>query len=259
MRWASVVASPIEFWTITVWRNRHDMQEFMRSGAHDDVMWLFSRWLRSFWLMRWRPGPVERGNWNGLSMAQPEPQQRRRSTRHDDVLATALDHLPRLKAATGSDGAAHYETTPFARRRRDEVGDARGAVVHVRMSPFRTIAAVRTLRRLRRVAEQGDGFSRAVVGVGRPGEAYLLALWRNRAGARRFLDGPAVRSLARRWPDASWSNEWLPENEFGHWDGLRLRRARGDHPIQVPQAALDAAELDAPSAGEATRASRFPG
>jgi hypothetical protein len=28
--WASIIAGPTEFWTITVWHSRHDMQEFMR-------------------------------------------------------------------------------------------------------------------------------------------------------------------------------------------------------------------------------------
>jgi len=70
VRWASIVASPSEFWTITVWKSRHDMQEFMRSGAHDEIMWLFSKWLQSFWLMRWRPGPNETGAWKGLNMGR---------------------------------------------------------------------------------------------------------------------------------------------------------------------------------------------
>ncbi|MEO6121919.1 MAG: hypothetical protein ABIW46_02530, partial [Acidimicrobiales bacterium] len=35
VRFASVIAGPSEFWTITVWHTRHDMQEFMRTGAHD--------------------------------------------------------------------------------------------------------------------------------------------------------------------------------------------------------------------------------
>ena len=52
VRWASIVAGPSEFWTITVWRSRHDMQEFMRSCAYDEFMWLLSKWLASFWLMR---------------------------------------------------------------------------------------------------------------------------------------------------------------------------------------------------------------
>src|ERR1700722_6468402 len=133
VRWASVVAGPTEFWTVTVWDSRHDMQEFMRSGAHERIMWLFSDWLESFWLMRWRPGPEETGTWNGTSLAQPEPayENAPNAARHA-ALALALEHRPRLKAATGADGAATYESTPFARRRRAEVGHAGGAVVHIR-------------------------------------------------------------------------------------------------------------------------------
>jgi len=58
---ASLVAGPTEFWTITVWRSRHAMQECMRSGAHGRIMWRVSRWLDSLWLMRWRPGAAEVG------------------------------------------------------------------------------------------------------------------------------------------------------------------------------------------------------
>ena len=45
VRWASLVAGPTEFWTITVWRTRHAMQEFMRSDAHGRIMWRYTRWL----------------------------------------------------------------------------------------------------------------------------------------------------------------------------------------------------------------------
>ena len=69
VRWASVVAGPTELWTISVWRSRHHMQEFMHSGAHSEIMWLFTRWLRSFWLMRWQPGPDEVGTWDGTRLA----------------------------------------------------------------------------------------------------------------------------------------------------------------------------------------------
>ena len=44
--------------------------------------------------------------------------------------------------------------------------------------------------------------------------------------------------LTERFPGA-WANEWLPENEFGHWDGLRLRRTRARYAIQMPKAAMD--------------------
>lgn len=244
VRWASVVAGPTEFWTITVWRSRHDMQEFMRSGAHDDIMWLFSRWLESFWLMRWRPGPEERGSWKGLSMARPDPAYESDSPgpTSNAVLQQALEHLPLLAAATGADGAACYESSAYARNRREEVGGAGGVVVHVTTSLAQTPAALLMLRRLRRQAREHHDVLRIAVGVGRPGELYLLGVWRERAGAQRLLRSSVLEEAARRWPDGLWANEWLPENEFGHWDGMRLRRARSRYTIQVPKAALDLAE-----------------
>ena len=39
-------------------------------------VWFFSKWLRSFWLMRWRPGPEEVGDWKGLTIGRPEPAYR---------------------------------------------------------------------------------------------------------------------------------------------------------------------------------------
>lgn len=244
VRWASIVAGPSEFWTITVWRSRHDMQEFMRSGAHDEIMWLFSRWLRSFWLMRWRPGPLETGQWKGITMAQSEPAYEKPplDSGRQAALEKALEHLPRLREAVGADGAVTYENTPFARRRRAEVGGAAGAVVHIATSPLSTVGAVLALRRLRREAAGGT-LLRAVVGVGRPGETYLLVLWRDRESARRFLASPALEATIRAWPRC-WANEWLPENEFGHWDGMRLRRSRERYTISMPPSALEALRAD---------------
>ncbi|MGH9189160.1 MAG: hypothetical protein ACRD0Q_03865, partial [Acidimicrobiales bacterium] len=65
----------------------------------------------------------------------------------------------------------------------------------------------------------------AAVGMSRPGHLYLLSVWRDRAGARRFLDSGWLADLAERW-DGLWADEWFPEDEFGHWDGLRLRRVK---------------------------------
>jgi hypothetical protein len=244
VRWASVVAGPSEFWTITVWHSRHDMQEFMRSGAHDEIMWLFSKWLRSFWLMRWRPAPLEVGQWKGLGMAQPErayAAEGPANGQRDARLERALEYLPKLKNAMAPDGSVSYDTTVFARRRRAEVGGAGGAMVHIHTSAARTPLAYRDLAALRRECERDDSLLRAVVGLSRPGDVYLLSVWRDREGVQRMLSSPQVKALARRWP-GYWHNEWIPENEFGHWDGLRLRRARARYAINVPQAALDLAE-----------------
>lgn len=243
VRFASVIAGPSEFWTITVWRTRHDMQEFMRSGAHDDIMWEFSRWLSSFWLMRWRPGPREVGEWRGMAMAQPEPAYERPAMEpvKAEALRNALDHLPRLKAATAADGSVSFESTPYARRRRAEVGAAGGVVVHVKTTALRTVEAVLAMRTLRRAGERHDDWLRGVVGVGKPGEVYLLAVWATRDGPQRLLSSPAFDSVHRRFAGECWANEWLPENEFGHWDGVRLRKARERYSIAVPRIAMDVA------------------
>lgn len=244
VRWASIVAGPSEFWTITVWHSRFDMQEFMRSGAHDDIMWLFSRWLRSFWLMRWRPGPEEVGQWKGITLGQPEPDYEKPQfdAARNELLRKALDHLPRLKAATGADGAATYESSPYVRKRRAEVGGAGGAVVHIHTTPLGTPVALTAMRRLRAEFVAEEDCLRSVVGVGRPGDVYLLSVWTERAGAQKMLQSARVREVLARWPDGGWANEWLPENEFGHWDGLRLRRARQRYAINVPKQALEVAE-----------------
>lgn len=244
VRWASIVANPSEFWTITVWHSRHDMQEFMRSGAHDEIMWLFSKWLQSFWLMRWRPGPTEVGVWKGLAMAQDEPAYATEAApngQRDELLEKALEHLPKLKSAMAPDGSINAETTVFARRRRAEVGGAGGAVIHIHTEPLQTAKAALDLRALRKESERDDALLRAVVGISRPGDVYMLSVWRDREGVRRLLNSPQLRELHERWPGC-WANEWIPENEFGHWDGLRLRRARTKYSIHVPQAALDVAE-----------------
>ncbi len=248
VRWASVIATPTEFWTITVWRTRQDMHEFAQSGAHDEIMWRFSKWIESFWLMRWRPGPVEFGAWDGLSLAQPELQVLPGTAVDRPDLQAALEYLPRLAAATDASGRATYEASPAVQRQRAEVAGARAVVVHVHSGGLRRRAGLRALRRLRASLAHDDDLLRAVVGFGRSGDAYLLTVWNAQQGARRFLESSPLADILARWPGASWSNEWLPENEFGHWDGLRLRRNRNKHGLRVPQGAQEAAEM--PSGGD---------
>ena len=81
-------------------------------------------------------------------------------------------------------------------------------------------------------------YLKGVVGISRPGQLYLLTVWRDRDGTRRMLHSPQVRKLTEHYPGA-WANEWIPENEFGHWDGLRLRRTRSRYAIQMPKAAME--------------------
>lgn len=238
VRWASIIASPTEFWTISIWKSRHDMQEFMRSGAHDDIMWFFSKWLRSFWLMRWRPGPEEVGQLKGLTMGRPEPFYQPTEGPKPEALEKALEHLPKLRSAMSVDGEVTYDTTPYARRRRAEVRGAGGGVVHIASPAKQTGDAYLALRALEQEARGDPDYLNGVVGISRPGQVYLLTVWSDRAGTRRLLHSPQLRKLSERFP-GTWANEWLPENEFGHWDGLRLRRARARYSIQMPKAAMD--------------------
>lgn len=245
VRWASIVAGPSEFWTITVWRSRHDMHEFMRSGAHDDIMWLFSKWLRSFWLMRWRPGPDELGRWKGIAMAQPEPAYEKPplETAKGEALQKALDHLPKLKAATAADGSLSYESSPNARRSRAEVGGSGGLVVHLNTSALDSWPALTAMRALRQEARADPASLRTVLGFGKPGQVYLLCVWSDREAAHRLFGSPRLAAIAARWPEGIWANEWLPENEFGHWDGLRLRHGAQRTSLAVPTKARQVAEL----------------
>src|SRR5262249_21900169 len=69
LRSVMAVASPTEFLTLTIWESRQAMFNFMSAGAHEQFMWMFSRWSASFWSMRWVPTVAEAGVWDGLSLA----------------------------------------------------------------------------------------------------------------------------------------------------------------------------------------------
>lgn len=222
--WASLVASPTEFWTITVWRSRHDMQEFMRSGAHDDIMWLFGRLLSSFWLMRWRPTGDEIGEWRGIRLGGTAEQSESSGEARPE-LQRALEHLPWLADATGPDGQAAYRYSSSARRKAAEVADSAGLVVNLHPRRRHAWASLATLRGLRESAAS-SGAVRSSIGFARPGDAYLLAVWNDREALERFVHSRDFLDAAARWEGHFWSVTWLPENEFGHWDELRLRRRR---------------------------------
>jgi hypothetical protein len=226
VRWASVVAGPCEFWTLTVWSSRHAMQEFMRSDAHGEVMWRVAHWLRSFWLMRWRCGERELGAWDGLSFAQPE-----RYERADELLA-------RL-AAIGGGGDVR---APGARAARGG-----GGVVRLPLRPRALAALVGLRRRLRR----DDRLLRVAVGLGNRRDLYLFAVWSDAESARELVASAWAERTVRRFAGAAWIHEWRAESELGHWDGLRVRvrtrarAARGSAPAP-PAVALPPSRAQGP-------------
>lgn len=244
--WASIVANPTEFFTLTAWRSRHLMQEFMRSDAHGAYMWNVSQWLESFWLMRWLPGSHQIGSWRGLELAPAEeliadtglgdpeghgpgrlaslaPPPDAPEVVAEDMAA----HMPELYEALSPEGAASYDRAPSTRRFRRYVAGAGGAVVRIATSTARIPMALRELKKLRSDLEDtaGDRLLGTAVGVGKPHEAYLLGVFTDRTHVIELLEDDWVSEGADRWGEGFWASEWLPENEFGHWDGRRLRDA----------------------------------
>lgn len=240
LRWASVIAGPREFWTITVWASRDEMLEFMRSDAHEDIMWRFGKWLDSFWLTRWRPTTDERGAWKDLAMAPPARPETRRSQSPEAqaALEAALDAMPNLKASVGPDGAPCYENSPFARRQRRAVTGGAGLVLRIEAPHRRQAVAARAdSRTLAARLRAAPDVLRVVRGVGRAREWYVMAIMRDEAACSAFLDDEVHERLAARWGQGYWAMRWEPANEFGHWDGLRLRKERLGSQVRLPETA----------------------
>lgn len=224
-RAVSCVSGSSEFFTVSVWTSRHLMQEFMRSGVHGEIMWKMQQWVASFWQMRWRPTRHEYGSWDGLTLAPSEERRPPREERAPDhVREKVLENIPALREAFDWRGAPSYDAAPDVREKRKLVEGAGGALIRIRTPVYRTPGALRALRALRdRIREQDTELLRTVAGVGRSREVYLLGVWRSRASAARFLDSEWVAELREQWEDGLWAIELLPDNEFGLWDGLRLR------------------------------------
>lgn len=223
IRWASVVADRTEFSTVTVWRNTHVMQEFMRSQAHGRYLWRVSRWLSSFWLMRWRPGSHAVGAWDGLELTAPDhadtaPVDPALNERADLVLG----RIPELRAAMGERAIASHRDAPTTARNRRRVTGSSGLLVRVPVRRWRRPAALRELRRLREDLSTEPTLFGVTFGPAAPQAVLLLAVFTDAARpAQLIAEGPVTDLVARR--PGSAALELLPESEFGHWDGRRLR------------------------------------
>lgn len=246
---ASIIAGPSEFWTITVWESRDKMLDFMRSGAHEHIMWEIGKWLKSFWLMRWRPTEQEVGRWSDVRLGPSDENRRRqrpRTSEQKEALRAALDALPVLKASAGPEGAPTYDTSPAARRHRRAVAGGASIVLRIEAaSVWESPRAWWDMRRVRKRLEHDPQVLRHVTGVGGLHEHYALAVLRDEDACTRFLSDPFQEELHERWGDGRcWMMRWRPENEFGHWDSMRMRReplGTGGAAIPVPEDAAKAA------------------
>jgi hypothetical protein len=195
LRYASGLASPTEFLTLTVWRDHASMQRFMQSGAHERHLWQFTRWTSSFWAMRWEP----------LGQATD------RSTRVSPLVAAGLvTHNPDA-SRTGSFGArperGHLEPRASGVTCVTGVFDGAQGVMHARRAVARLRAAQRTEPRLLRWS----------IGVDLPPRGMAITLWRDEASARQCA--------AELLHGATWLMDWqAADYEIGQWDGLRLRQ-----------------------------------
>lgn len=209
VRYASGIAGPTEFLTLTVWEDKAAMRRFMQSGAHERFMWLFSRWTKSFWGMRWEPGEEEWGTWDGLRLAGRVARSRPVSP----LVAVGL--LPPESPRAGPTGP-RAESGPIEPRACGLFG-----ATAILEGP-RALAGVAGVGgRLRAEAAGNGDLVRWAVGLDLPPRALVLTLWRDTPVA----NGRALELLGREL-GAAWALRWQAgDYEIGHWEGLRLRQA----------------------------------
>jgi hypothetical protein len=208
IRYVSAIASPTEFLTMTVWENRQSMFDFMSSGAHQEFMWMFSRWSASFWSMRWIPTDAEEGVWEGLSLTN--------LTEAEELLRSdARPQAPQLPLSEQRPGRM-----PGARLTDPSSCDVNAMTALVEAgSPGHYRRLLGAVQEFRRGAGHTQLLRWNVATVG-PRSFWVLTLWRNSYG--RPTD--AVRILRQRL-GASWTMCWeAGEYEIGNWNGLRLRQ-----------------------------------
>lgn len=208
IRYASAIASPTEFLTMTVWQNRQAMFDFMSSGAHQEFMWMFSRWSASFWSMRWIPTDAEEGAWQGLALRNRiEPEEQLRSDAHPQAPQLPLSEQQAGRVSGGRmadpSGCGVYAVSTLVEA----------------ANPGHLWKLLSSVREFRREGEHSRLLRWTIGSVG-PRSFWILTLWR--AAPEGQLEG--VRILRQRL-NASWSMGWRAgEYEIGNWNGLRLRQ-----------------------------------
>lgn len=203
IRAANVIAGPTEFLTLTVWTHRDAMYEFMSSGAHERIMWRWPEWLSSFWLGRLAPAGSEVGSWRGIRLAP--------------------------LASRGGPAHAQFPPPAFASRepRPRDLERFRLGAAAVVSRPASPVAWPATLRFARRLARQIDAAPRLLLragGYSLDGELVSVSLWRDERSAADLVE----RARAPERGVRTWAMVWRPLDEFGLWDGVRVRHLCAD-------------------------------
>lgn len=225
VRFASLVAGPTEFWSVSLWRSRDEMLSFMATGAHEEVMWNITRWFDSFWLMRWRPTQDETGAWSGMSlaaaMAPPDDQPA-----SDRVGAAPLRSIPALHETAGPDGAPTFDRAPTVKRARRRVAGASAALIRLRLPTPASARSAWTKMRAAVSDVPSNEVWRSSLGLAGSRELWILAILRRERAWQQLARSDPLQTLIRDHRDGIWMMRWDAESEFGHWDGGRLRHER---------------------------------
>lgn len=200
------IATPTEFFTLTLWQREIDMFLFMSSDAHRDMMWNFRDWTQSFWSMRWNAARAEVGAWNGRVFATLNDERPVGPTR---LWPGYLDHgqaserlKPLLRNITRPSDPAPLDFDAVIGR----------IAVH---SPADLIRVRRTLRPWARKPE----VARFVLATGL-GDYLVLAVWKGTAAAATTA---LMADIATHLP-GGWAMRFAATDfEIGHWDRLRFR------------------------------------
>lgn len=209
VRHATGVAGLTEFYTLTVWEDHSAMLNFMSSGSHERLMWLFTRWSAAFWSMRWRPTADETGEWNGAQLSQLDTGAPEQSADGRSWLARSpvADLLGEYYATNGRPDKRDLDPTPC------------GVTAVLARIPVRSPLAFTRLRQAKHAWQSAPGLLRLTLGF-EPGECLLIALWQaNAGGARRQME-----TVKARFPNAWAMQLTAGDYEIGNWDGLRLRQ-----------------------------------
>src|SRR5579863_916162 len=208
IRYVSAIASPTEFLTMTVGQDRQAMFNVRRSGAHQEFMWMFSRWSASFWSMRWIPTQAEEGAWQGLALSngiEAEEQLRSDAQPHVPHLPLSVQQAGRMPGGRVADpsGCGVYAIT---------------ALIEA-ANPGHLWKLLSSLQEFRREGDRSRLLRWNIGSVG-PRSFWILALWSTAPEGQHEV----VRALRQRL-NASWSMGWRAgEYEIGNWNGLRLRQ-----------------------------------
>jgi anti-sigma regulatory factor (Ser/Thr protein kinase) len=159
--------------------------------------------------MRWRSSETTSGRWPG------KPLQSCAETTTGGSDADEIDfRLPVwMQAALG-------KTVPLERR---QVAGVAGATYRLHVAPWALPAALRDLKRVRRIAAGDPDHVRGAIGIGTGRAVYLMIVTTSGDAIERLRAHPEHRRVLERWGDRLWLSTWEPEAEFGQWHKVRLR------------------------------------